>query len=235
MWSPDGRRVAFLSERAGIANIYVADVAAIGAGRGARGDHALCRRPERRLVLERRQPARLLSAAGRSLAGAGSHGGEPAAVWTTPQPESHDRAVAGRRAASRSCRGGSDLVVRVARRRQGVGRGARRRQGDRRRRPGRPTARAICLQRRRARTIRHEQTPEYSGAKIIYTITENVAGREPGRAGGRRRADAAAGRSAASAPTTLARRDALRRRSHSRADFKRRTISLVATSAGGER
>ncbi|WP_410964039.1 hypothetical protein, partial [Salmonella sp. SAL4448] len=25
-------------------------------------------------------------------------------------------------------------------------------------------------------TIRHEQTPEYSGANIISTITENVAG-----------------------------------------------------------
>ena len=26
------------------------------------------------------------------------------------------------------------------------------------------------------RTIRHEQTPDYSGSKIIYTITENVPG-----------------------------------------------------------
>ena len=30
-----------------------------------------------------------------------------------------------------------------------------------------------------AETIRHEQTPEYSGARIIYTITERVAGAPP--------------------------------------------------------
>ena len=37
-----------------------------------------------------------------------------------------------------------------------------------------------------AETIRHEQTPEYSGAKIIYTITENVAGHARRHLGRRR-------------------------------------------------
>ena len=36
VWSPDGRHVAFLSERAGIANIYVADVAGVVCGRRRR-------------------------------------------------------------------------------------------------------------------------------------------------------------------------------------------------------
>src|SRR4029079_13688432 len=36
VWSPDGRHVAFLWERAGIANIFVADVAASSAPVGAR-------------------------------------------------------------------------------------------------------------------------------------------------------------------------------------------------------
>ena len=77
--------------------------------------------------------------------------------------------------------------------------------------------------------IRHEQTPEYSGSKIIYTVTENVPGES--------HAIAAAGGN----PTSLgmlggfggrrwldARHLVVDRTS---ADFKRRTTSLVDATA----
>ena len=98
-----------------------------------------------------------------------------------------------------------------ARRRTRVGRPARRGQLD-----WRPELvagrRASCSSPARA-TIRHEQTPAYSGAKIIYTINENVAGRDLRRLRGRRRAEiASAGRRLRRA--ALARRATLSRRSH---------------------
>ena len=71
-----------------------------------------------------------------------------------------------------------------------------------------------------ASTIRHEQTPEYSGTKIIYTITERTAGRDLRRRRNRRRADAAA---------------ACRRRHAARLDRRRRASSSIAsrpTSSG---
>jgi dipeptidyl aminopeptidase/acylaminoacyl peptidase len=82
-----------------------------------------------------------------------------------------------------------------------------------------------------ARTIRHEQTPQYSGAKIIYTISENVPGETGvvnidgtgmkmlgagGGFGGRRWLDASHFLVERTSP-----------------DYKKRTTSVVAT-AGGE-
>src|SRR5476651_2304319 len=64
VWAPDGRHVAFLSERAGIANIFVADVTASSSPAAAR---ALTRYADGQVALS---------------------GGEPSAVWTTPQAES---------------------------------------------------------------------------------------------------------------------------------------------------
>ena len=173
VWSPDGRRVAFLSERAGIANIYVALDRRERPGRGRAGDHALRRRPERRPVLERRQPARLLPADGRPLAGAGCRrrtrrGLDHAAARV------HDRAVAGRR--PRGVREGRHRPRRARRSPMAKSRSwcvatARLSRAS----PGRPTARGSVYN-IGATTIRHEQTPEYSGAKIIYTISERRAG-----------------------------------------------------------
>src|SRR5262249_3489572 len=78
--------------------------------------------------------------------------------------------------------------------------------------------------------IRHEQTPDYSGVKIIYTITENVPG------------ETSAVPAAGGAPTSLgvlggfgprrwlaARQFLVCRTS---ADFKRRTTSLVDVGGG---
>jgi len=91
VWSPDGRTVAFLSERAGIANIFVADAEpAAGAGQGQAAARALTRFADgqsapcfwsadgQRVYFPRQGDLWQVAVAG----------GEPSAVWTTPQPES---------------------------------------------------------------------------------------------------------------------------------------------------
>src|SRR4051794_26019301 len=87
VWSPDGRHVAFVSERAGIANIFIADVTGGAAAAGAR---ALTRyadgqgagffwSADSQRVYFPRQGDLWQVAVG---------GGEPSAVWSTPQAES---------------------------------------------------------------------------------------------------------------------------------------------------
>jgi Tol biopolymer transport system component len=225
VWSPDGRRVAFLSERAGIANIYVATIDASARVAGAR-DHALRRRRERRLVLERRQPARLLSPAGRSLAGAAA-GGEPAAVWSTPQPESRlSLSPDGARVAF--VRNGTDLVVRAL----ADGKESVVVRGDGKAVAGitwSPDGSRIVYN-IGATTIRHEQTPEYSGAKIIYTISERRAGESlivPASGGTASPLPGVAG--AAPRGWIDKTRFVIDRQS---SDYKRRTISVADTGAG---
>jgi dipeptidyl aminopeptidase/acylaminoacyl peptidase len=172
VWSPDGRRVAFLSERAGIANIVVADVDASGHstrvtpltrfadGQGA----AFFWSADSERVYFPRQGDLWQAAVG---------GGEPAAVWSTPQPESNiTLSPDGTRVAF--VRGGTDLMVRSLA--DGVERMAVRADDK--------TIGAVSwtpdgtrlLINAGAETIRHEQTPDYSGAKIIYTISERRPG-----------------------------------------------------------
>jgi Tol biopolymer transport system component len=179
MWTPDGRHVAFVWDRAGVSGVYVVDASA-------------------------GSPPRELKEAGSQLAGAfwsaeGSalmvtkngdlwrvpiDGSAASAVWTTPQIESNivvspDRtrvafvrptsgAADGRPAAS-----GGELWVRtladgrevlVTRAGEGIGNIG-----------WSPDGQSLVLT-AGARTIRHEQTPAYSGSKIIYTINENVPG-----------------------------------------------------------
>ena len=90
VWSPDGHHVAFLSERAGIANIFVAEAPG-GPGRATgTGARAVTAFPEghtggffwsadsERLYFPRHGDLWQVAAAG----------GQPSAVWTTPQSES---------------------------------------------------------------------------------------------------------------------------------------------------
>jgi len=249
VWSPDGRHVAFLWERAGIANIFVADAAATSAPVGAR---ALTRFPDgqgagffwsadsQRVFFPRMGDLWQVSVAG----------GDPSAVWSTPQTESNitpspDLArVAFVRSASvasgaaapaaggRGGRGGAsggDLMIRSL----ADGKETVVLRGENRTIGGlgwSPDGKAIVFT-DNARTIRHEQTPQYSGVKIIYTISENVPGEtgvvnvdgtgmkllgSGGGFGGRRWLDAS---------HFLVERTS--------ADYKKRTTSVVAT-AGGE-
>ena len=192
-WSPDGTKVAFLSERAGIANIFVADAA-----RGAM--HANSARAvtsfadgvsgnffwsadSQRVYFPRQGDLWQVALAG----------GQPSAVWTTPQGESNitlspdGKSVAFVRASGGAAMGGAP-----------AGRGGRGGGGN-----GEVYVRSLAdgaehlvvrgdgkpiggvgwtpdgthlMFTSGASSIRHEQTPGYSGAKIIYTITENVPG-----------------------------------------------------------
>jgi dipeptidyl aminopeptidase/acylaminoacyl peptidase len=227
MWSPDGRRVAFLSERAGIANIFVADVAGPGASRAAprqltrfadgQGSAFFWSADGQRVYFVRQGDLWQVPVAG----------GEPGAVWSTPQPESNvTLSPDGTRVAF--VRGTGDLIVRslaggaesiVARADHNAIGGVN----------WTPDGTRLLFN-AGAQTIRHEQTPEYSGAKIIYTISE------------RRQGETLVVPVAGGAPTPLSRvggagprgwlgtsRFVVDRQS---ANFKRRTIAVADLSDG---
>ena len=250
-WSPDGRHVAFLSERAGIANIFVATVTASSAppsmvraltkyGDGQGGP-----------FFWSGDSSRVYFARQGDLWQAPLSGGEPSALWSTPQGESGITlspdgtrvafvrslaapapgaapAATGRGGRGGGGAGGGDLIVRsLADGKEAlVVRAGTRAIGGL---SWSPDGKAIVFT-DNARTIRHEQTPPYSGSKIIYTITENVAGETSvinadgtglkslgsGGGGGRRWLDAKHFLVERTSP-----------------DFKRRTTSLVDI-AGGE-
>jgi Tol biopolymer transport system component len=166
MWTPDGRSVVFVWDRAGVSKVFVA-AAAGGA------------------------PPRELREAGPSLNGASwsadgkallvpksgdlwlvpIDGSAARAVWTTPEPESNIVASPdGTRVAF--VRGGA-IVVRSladghesspARHEQAIGGLGWSPDGQQ------------LIYTAGAHVIRHEQTPAYSGSKIIYTINQNVPG-----------------------------------------------------------
>ncbi len=173
LWSPDGRFVAFVWDRAGVSRVYIA-TAGGGSADASRG-----------------LAPRELPQAGSSLAGAfwttdgralmvskdgdlwrvPVDGSAATAVWTTPEAESNIAAAPGgaRVAFVRA----ASLVVRDLN-------------------DGKETTVASDLKNAAnlgwspdgqhlvytagAQAIRHEQTPPYSGSKIIYTINENVPG-----------------------------------------------------------
>ncbi|MEZ5283469.1 MAG: S9 family peptidase [Vicinamibacterales bacterium] len=171
VWSPDGTRVAFVWDRAGVSNIYVSGVDGGTPRQVTDEPEGLASTP-------------LWSGDGRfvyfmkdgDLWQAPADGGAPSAVWTTPGRESDvvlspDRSQAAfvRPAPS----GGSELCVQampngaarvLAADPKGIGAVAWAPDGAR------------LSYAAGAHGIRHEQTPDYSGAKIIYTITERVAG-----------------------------------------------------------
>jgi dipeptidyl aminopeptidase/acylaminoacyl peptidase len=227
VWSPDGRRVAFLSERAGIANIFVTEIdASAGSTRAGAltrfadglGGGLFWSADSQRVYFPRLG----------DLWQAAVGGGEPTAVWSTPQPESNiTRSPDGQRVAF--VRGGNDLVVRSL----ADGKEALVVRGDGKAIGGllwTPDG-ARLLFNAGASTIRHEQTPDYSGAKIIYTVSERRPGQNfvvPATGG---------------TPTPLPRVGGAAPRGwidpahfvvdRQSSDYKRRTIS-VADTAGGE-
>src|SRR3989454_3392733 len=171
MWSPDGRHVVFVWDRAGVSNVYVSDLT-VSAPRelkdaGASLNGAFWTSDGRALMIPKdgdlwRVPI---------------DGSAASAVWTTPQQESSIVASPDRTRVAfvRSNAGrGSELWIRSL----SDGRESLVVRADDTMMSGvgwSPDAESLVFT-YGGSTIRHEQTPQYSGTKIIYTINENVPG-----------------------------------------------------------
>lgn len=168
IWSPDGKLVLFTWDRAGISNLYVSDgasppkaITTFDTG-GAGGAFWL-------------DAQTIAFSRGGDLYRVSASGGAPVAMWATPGAEtSVALAPDGKRVAfvrANRSGGGADLIVRsladqketvIAHDANSIG-GVN----------WSPDGRHVSYT-AGASTIRHEQMPEYSGAKIIYTITERT-------------------------------------------------------------
>jgi dipeptidyl aminopeptidase/acylaminoacyl peptidase len=176
MWSPDGRLVAFVWDRAGVSRVYVAR---------ADGPSAPASSPRELPGAGASLAGAFWSADGRALMVTRSgdlwrvpvDGSTASAVWTTAQAESaitpspDGARVAFLRPVGA---GGSELVVRAL----ADGRETRIIRADDHVMATvswSPDGQSLVVGNAPS-VIRHDQTPAYSGAKIIYTINETVPG-----------------------------------------------------------
>ena len=214
MWTPDGKSVVFVWDRAGISSVYIAPADSKTAPRELREAGASLNG-----AFWSTDGTALMVARAGDLWRVPLDGSAASAVWTTPQSETNitpspDGArVAFIRSAvdantAQSSSGASTGSGRGGR--GGGGGGAGTELWIRSLSDGRETKLAAqpgiggiswspdgqhLVFTSGAGAIRHEQTPAYSGAKIIYTINENVPGQTSvvAASGGTPRALAAAG------------------------------------------
>lgn len=266
VWSPDGRHVVFVWDRAGVSNVFVSDVSGATPPRelpeaGAQLGGAFWSRDGRALMMLKHG----------DLWRVPIDGSAASAVWTTPAFESNivpspdgsrvafvrplaeasvsasaasrtgtSPAVSGsgRTAAapvvsgfSRTAAGGADLMIRTL----ADGKETLVVRADNHMIGGlswSPDGTSIVFS-DAPRTIRHEQTPQYSGSKIIYTVSENVPGETSVVS-----ADGGSPRSLAAGGGFGARRWIDARHflvDRTSADFKRRTTSLIDIDGGEPR
>lgn len=167
LFSPDGRHVAFLWERAGVANLYISP------SDGSAPPRQLTRFTEGAPASVAWSPDGTqlhFTSRGDLWRVALSPGAEPVAVWSTPGPEtslaySSDRSHV---AFARPAADGTELFIRS------LATGEERRVAAE---LGPVGAITWSTDRSRlafsvVRAIRHEETPSYAGSKLIYTITE---------------------------------------------------------------
>jgi dipeptidyl aminopeptidase/acylaminoacyl peptidase len=176
VWSPDGRKVAFLWDRADIVNLYVAG--ADGAGRPA----PLTAFSDGRVsdVFWSKDGGTVYFARGGDLWQVRATGGEPRRVWTTPSPEVElspspdgDRVAFVRATNAGESQHGGDLVVRSLR----DGTESKIAHDDESifSPVWSPEGSQIAYI-GGSKIVRHDESPGYSGEKIIYPVFEYVAG-----------------------------------------------------------
>ena len=191
LWAPDGKHVVFVWDRAGVSKVYVAD-AASGSAASAEPRELAAAGSSLGGAFWSTDGKALMTAKEGDLWRVPIDGSAATAVWTTPQIESNivpspdGTKVAFVRGSSESAAGagggrgrggaaGHELWVRslADHHETLVARG-----GDDKAIGGigwSPDGTHLVFT-EGAHTIRHEQTPAYSGSKIIFTVNENVPG-----------------------------------------------------------
>jgi dipeptidyl aminopeptidase/acylaminoacyl peptidase len=174
IWSPDGAAIAFISDRAGVTNLHVSEAVSSGAS-----PRALTLFEDGTIggAFWSRDGSSLYFMRAGDLWKVSAGGGIPEPVWATAAPESNivpspdGLSVAFVRPAVtgsgfelrvRPLSGGGEVLLATDAESIGSVSWA-------------PAGTHLSFS-AGARAIRHEQTPDYSGAKIIYTVTERTPG-----------------------------------------------------------
>jgi len=172
LWSPDNRAVAFVWERAGVADLYVVPADGSSAPRaltrdGGAGSGIFWSADSATLYFIRGGQLMQVAAAG---------GDAPQPVWDDMPGRSVTASPDGRLVAYLAGQGGGGASeIRIRSLVDGSDRLVARAPASVDGVSWTPDGRRLALTSGGGRrSIRHEQTPEYSGAKIIYTITERV-------------------------------------------------------------